>query len=117
MLFRSFTGTGGVFTADFRVMFPVAGIDRLDEGTEPVEVVQFANSCNFVFDVAGKSVVELAAEDSVAPIDSEESCQKLTMYLTTFWLPCILSHSSSFSASASMSKGLNLVQSSEMSLL
>ena len=50
-------------------MFPVAGIDRLDEGAESVKVVRFADSCNFVFDAAGKSVVELAAEGSVTPID------------------------------------------------
>ena len=55
--------------ADFRVTFPVAGIDRLDEGAESVEVVRFANSCNFIFDMAGKSVVELAAENSVTPFD------------------------------------------------
>ena len=32
------------------VTFPVAGIDRLDEGAESVKVVQFANSCNFILD-------------------------------------------------------------------
>ena len=67
--FVGFTGTGGIFTADFGVTFPVVGINRLDQGVESVEVVQFADSCNFVFDVAGKSIVELAAEGSVAPID------------------------------------------------
>ena len=50
-------------------MFPVAGIDRLDKGVEPVEVVWFANSCDFIFDVARKSIVELAAEGSVATIE------------------------------------------------
>ena len=48
--FVSFTGTGGVFMADFGVTFPVASIDRLDEGAESVEVVQFADSCDFVLD-------------------------------------------------------------------
>ena len=41
----------------------------MDEGVESVEVVWFANSCNLVFDAARKSVVELAAKGSVAPID------------------------------------------------
>ena len=45
------------------------GVDRLDEGVELVEVVQFANSCNFILDATGKSVVELMAEGGVAPID------------------------------------------------
>ena len=45
------------------------GIDGLNEGAESVEVVQFANSCDFIFDAAGKSVVELAAEGSITPID------------------------------------------------
>ena len=55
--------------AYFGVTFPVAGTDRLDKGAESVEVVQFADSCNFILDAAGKSVVELTAESSVAPID------------------------------------------------
>ena len=55
--------------ADFRVTFPVAGVDGLDESVELVEVVQFVDSCDFVLDVAGKSVVELVAENSVTPID------------------------------------------------
>ena len=67
--FVGFTGTGGILTADFRVMFPVAGLDGLDKGAESVEVVWFADSCDFILDVAGKSIVELAAEGSVAPID------------------------------------------------
>ena len=49
--------------------FPVAGIDRLDEGAELVEVVQFADSCDFILDAARKSIVELAAESSITPID------------------------------------------------
>ena len=49
--------------------FPVAGIDRLDEGAESVEVVQFADSCNFILDAARKFIVELLAKESVAPID------------------------------------------------
>ena len=55
--------------ADLRVTFPVAGIDGLDKGAEPVEVVRFANSCNFVLDAARKSIVELMTEGSLAPID------------------------------------------------
>ena len=50
-------------------MFPVAGIDGLDEGAEPVEVVRFANSCDFVLDAARKSIVELMAEGSITSID------------------------------------------------
>ena len=49
--------------------FPVAGIDRLDKGVESVEVVQFADSCDFILDAAGKSIVELMVESSVAPIN------------------------------------------------
>ena len=45
------------------------GIDRLDEGAESVKVVQFADSCDFILDVAGKSIVELAAEGIIAPVD------------------------------------------------
>ena len=47
----------------------VAGIDGLDEDTESVEVVQFADSCNFILDAARKFIVELLAKESVAPID------------------------------------------------
>ena len=49
--------------------FPVEGIDRLDEGAELVEIVQFADSCDFILDATGKSVVELMAEGGIAPID------------------------------------------------
>ena len=42
--------------ADFRVTFPLAGINRLDEGAESVEVVRFTNSCDFILDAAGKSM-------------------------------------------------------------
>ena len=49
-------------------MFPVVGVDGLDKGAEPVEVVRFANSSNFILDVAGKSIVELAVE-GVTPIE------------------------------------------------
>ena len=52
---------------DFGVTFPVAGINRLDKGAESVEVVWFAESCDFIFDAAGKSVVELAVEGSLLP--------------------------------------------------
>ena len=74
--FVSFTGTGSVFMADLRVTFPIAGIDGLDEGMELVEVVQFANSFDFVLDAARKSIVELAAEGSISPIDFGEELPK-----------------------------------------
>ena len=45
------------------------GINRLDKGVELVEVVWFADSCSFIFNVARKSVVELVVEGRVAPID------------------------------------------------
>ena len=66
--FVNFTGTGSVFAADFGVMFPVAGIDGLDEGAESVKVVQLADSCNFVLNVAGKAITELAVEGNITPI-------------------------------------------------
>ena len=62
-------GEGQTCGADFRVMFPMVGINRLDEGAEPFEVVWFTNSCNFILDAAGKSVIELSAEGSITPID------------------------------------------------
>ena len=34
-----------------------------------VKVVQFADSCDFILDAAGKSIVELAVEGILAPID------------------------------------------------
>ena len=49
--------------------FPVTGVDGLDEGAESVEVVRFANSGDFILDAARQSIVELAAEGSVAPVD------------------------------------------------
>ena len=67
--FVGFNRTGNVLAADLRVTFPIAGIDGLDKGAEPGEVVQFADSCNFVFDVASKSIVELVVEGSITPID------------------------------------------------
>ena len=36
---------------------------------EWVEVVQFTDSCNFILDAAGKSVVKLSVEGSITPID------------------------------------------------
>ena len=48
------------------MMFPIVGINGLEKGAESVEVVWFANSCNFILDVARKTAVELA---SVTPID------------------------------------------------
>ena len=56
------------------MVFPVAGVDRLDEGAESVEVVRFADSCDFILDATGKSIVELMVEGSVAPIDFRGSC-------------------------------------------
>ena len=67
--FVSFTGTCSILAADLGVTFPIAGIDGLDEGAESVEVVQFANSCDFILDAAGTSVVELVVEGSIASID------------------------------------------------
>ena len=50
-------------------MFPIVGTNRLDKGVESVKVVRFADSCDFVLDMAGKSVVELMAEGRVTPVD------------------------------------------------
>ena len=72
--FISFTGTDGVLMADFGVVLPIAGINGLDKGMELVEVVQFANSCNFILDAAGKSIVELVAEAALPQLTLEESC-------------------------------------------
>ena len=47
-----FARAGGILMADFRVMFLIVGINGLDKGAELVEVVQFANSCNFILDAA-----------------------------------------------------------------
>ena len=49
--------------------FPVTGVDGLDEGAESVEVVRFTDSGDFVLDAAWQSIVELAAEGSIAPVD------------------------------------------------
>ena len=95
--------------------FPVVGVDRLDEGAESVEVVWFANSCDFVFDAAGKSVVELAAEGSVAPIDFGGELLKADNVFSNF---LVITHFEPFKlifSIGSMSKGLKLVQSSETS--
>ena len=67
--FVSFTRTGSIFVADLGVTFPVVGVDGLDEGAELVEVVWFADSCDFILDAARKSIVEPMVEGSVAPID------------------------------------------------
>ena len=45
-------------------------LELFDEDPELVEIVWFADSCNFTLDGAGKSIVELAVEGSVTPIDS-----------------------------------------------
>ena len=55
--FVGFTRTGGVLTADLRVMFSIVGVNRLDEGMKLVDVVPFANLCNCVIDAARKSIV------------------------------------------------------------
>ena len=39
VIFVSFIGTSSILAADLRVMFPIVGIDGLDEGVESVEVV------------------------------------------------------------------------------
>ena len=57
------------FSQDITVTFPVVDIDGLDKGAELVEVVQFSDSCDFILDAAGKSVVELVVEGSITPID------------------------------------------------
>ena len=36
---------------------------------ESVDVVWFSNSCNFILDADGKSIIELSVEGSIAPID------------------------------------------------
>ena len=67
--FVRFTGTSSIFMSDLGVIFPIAGVNIFDEGTNSVEVVQLADPCNFILDVAGKSLIELLAEGSVTPID------------------------------------------------
>ena len=103
--------------ADFGVTFLVAGIDRLDEGAEPIEVVWFANSCDFVFDAAGKSVVELVAEGSVTPIDFGGELLKADNVFSNF---LVITHFEPFKLIFSISfnvNGLKLVQSFKMSLV
>ena len=95
--------------------FPIAGINGLDEGMQSVEVVRFTNSCNFILDIAGKSIVELAVEGSVTPIDFGGELLKADNVFSNFLVITHLSCSSSFSASASMLKGPQLVQSLETS--
>ena len=73
--------------------FPVAGIDRLDEGVESVEVVRFANSCDFILDATGKSVVELMVKGSVAPIDFGGKLLKADSIFSNF---LIITHFESF---------------------
>ena len=108
-----FTESGGTLMADLRVMFLIAGINGLDECAVSVEVVGFADSCNFILDAARKSVVELALEGSVTPIDFGGELLKADNVFSNF---PVLTCSSSFSASASMLNRLKLVWSSEMSL-
>ena len=104
-----------ILMADLGMTFSIAGIDGLDEGTESVEVVWFTDSCDVVLDAARKSVGELAVEGSIAPIDFGGELLKAEMYMANFQLSCILSHSSSFSASASMLNRLKLAWSLETS--
>ena len=111
----AFTGTGGIPTADLRMTFPIASVDGWDKGTKSVEVVQFSNSCDFVLDATGKSIVELAVEGSIAPIDFGGELLKADNVFSNFLVIMHFECSSSFSASASMLKGQKLVQSSETS--
>ena len=73
--------------------FPVAGIDRLDEGAESVKVVRFANSCDFILDATGKSNVELSVEGSIAPIDFRGKLLKTNDVFSNF---LIVTHFESF---------------------
>ena len=56
----------------------------MDEGAELVEVVWLADSCDFVLDVAGKSIVELVAEGSIAPVDFEGELLKADNVFSNF---------------------------------
>ena len=65
-------------------MFPLAGINGLDEGMESVKVVHFADSCNFILDMARKSIVELTAEGSVTPINFGRELLKADYVFSNF---------------------------------
>ena len=51
---------------------------------ESVEVVWFANSCNFVLDATEKSVIELSVEGSITPVDFEGELLKADNIFSNF---------------------------------
>ena len=52
------------------MVFPIASIDRLSEKAKVSEVIRFAYSGDLVLNPGQKSVVELASEWRVSPLDS-----------------------------------------------
>ena len=51
-------------------MFPIASIDGLSESMEVSEVIGFAYLGDLVLNLGQKSIVELASEWRVPPLDS-----------------------------------------------
>ena len=58
------------FMSDFRTVFPIASIDGLSEGTKVSKVIGFAYLGDLVLNPGQKSIVELALEWRVSPLDS-----------------------------------------------
>ena len=57
--------------------FPIASIDRLSKKAKVSEVIRFAYSGDLVLDLGQKSVVELASEWCVSPLDSHSESVEL----------------------------------------
>jgi hypothetical protein len=55
---------------DFRVTFPVTGVDALGEFAEFGEGIRLSNVGNLVLDLGWESDVELSSDGGLAPLNS-----------------------------------------------
>ena len=64
---------------DFRLVFPVPGIDGLRKGAKAIEGVGLSNTGDLIFDVVGKTTVEDVAECAIA-IATDLSGEAIELY-------------------------------------
>ena len=58
------------FTSNFRTAFPVTSVNRLSKEAKVSKVIRLAYSGDPVLDPGQKSVIELASEWRISPLDS-----------------------------------------------
>src|SRR3979490_2381944 len=83
--------------------FPVTGVDGLGQGAEFMERTGFTNTGHFVLDSSWESVIELAAECSISPLDA---CSKAVEFNQVFSHSLVVTHMKCLEVSFSFAYGV-----------